>query len=129
MPADITTDGGPVIGGNVKSRDFTGRDAEWKRQDGGVILNFNEDSAAAPVISQQALIDLISDVRRLIILIDGDNKYDTVGMRQQVKALNENAGVIAELSHRIDTLAFWNRVIMAIAVMALAVAGLCLWMR
>lgn len=133
MPNSTNTGGGPMVGGNVETQggSFVSRDQEnryTRDVSGGVIINF-DDPTPTPQLSQQTLVELLSDLRRLIILVEGNAAYGSIGMQAQIRTLQDGAGRVDELSHRIDNSVMWNRITMALAVVGLTLGGLALWIH
>ncbi len=113
---------GAVVGGGVKTGggSLTGRDAQT------VNVNNYDDRQAGQQPFERQLDDLSSQfvamtrqftevntsVTRLIILIDGDQKYGSTGLREQMKEVISNEKSRVALEQRVQALS--TRVIFAL---------------
>lgn len=113
---------GAVVGGGVETAggSLTGRDAQT------VNVNNYDDRHAGQQPFERQLDDLSSQfvamtrqfaevntsVTRLIILIDGDQKYGSTGLREQMKEVISNEKSRAALEQRVQALS--TRVIFAL---------------
>jgi hypothetical protein len=134
MENSTTTGGGASVGGGVGTQGgpFTGRDDNRYTRDtatGGVIINFDDPAHMGAPLNQSTLEALVFDVRRLIILVEGNSAYGSIGMAGEIRGLQQAVGRQAELSHRIDNLVFYNRISMICGACGLLLGGLALWIR
>lgn len=115
---------GAVIGGGVKTGggSLTGRDAQavtvnnYEERQAGQLsfekqLNTLSDQVAAMT---RQFTEVNTSVTRLIILIDGDQKYGSTGLREQMREVISDEKSLLTLERRVQALS--ARVIVALVV-------------
>lgn len=92
-----------------------------------MILNFDDPRDQQAVITEKTLRELVENVKRLIIVIDGDVNYDSPGMRAKVKDLDiaqaKSDAHYEDLKIQVDRIANWNRFLLAAFAALAAVEG------
>ncbi|MBK8467789.1 MAG: hypothetical protein IPL32_18410 [Chloracidobacterium sp.] len=123
---------GAVIGGGVKTGggSLTGRDAQavtvnnYEERQAGQLsfekqLNTLSDQVAAMT---RQFTEVNTSVTRLIILIDGDQKYGSTGLREEMKEVIDNEKSQLALEQRVQALS--TRVIVALVACGILTAEL-----